>query len=85
MKVIFKKSFQKSLKKLPVSVQEKFDTRFRLFLEDSFHPLLCNHSVHPTFEMGRSINITEGYRAIYVEEVSRVIFMEIGTHSELYG
>jgi addiction module RelE/StbE family toxin len=85
MKVIFKKSFQKSLKKLPIPVQEKFDSRFRLFLDNESHPLLRNHSVHPTFKNGRSISITGDYRAVYVDEVDRIIFITIGTHSELYG
>ncbi len=84
MKVDFKKSFQKSFIKLPKDIQDKFDARYMLFVENAFHPLLRNHSVHPTFEHGRSINITGDYRAIYIKHGDIIVFIEIGTHSELY-
>ncbi len=85
MKVEFKKSFQKAFVKPPYTIQEKFDERFLLFLQNPYHILLHNHSVHPSFEHGRSINVTADYRAIYMKDGERIIFTEIGTHSELYG
>lgn len=84
MKVEYKKRFQKSLRKLPKAIQDKFNSRFNLFLDNPFHILLNNHSVHPTFELGRSINITGDYRAIYIEHGDTIVFTEIGTHSKLY-
>ncbi len=84
MKVEFKKSFKKSIDKLPKSIQDKFDLRFKIFLENKFHPLLNNHSIHPVYDMARSINITGDYRSIYVEREDAIVFVEIGTHSELY-
>ncbi len=58
----------------------KYKKRF----QNSFYKLLHNHSVHPNFDFGKSINITGDYRAIYVEYGDTVVFTEIGTHSELY-
>ena len=68
MRVEFSKKFQKTLKKLPKNIQEKFDERFALFTENKFHLLLNNHSVHPIYIRARSINVTGDYRAIYFEE-----------------
>ena len=84
MQIRYKKRFQKSLLKLPRAIQDKFDNRLSIFLENPFHVLLNNHSIHPTFEFGRSINITGDYRAIYIEHGGIITFTEIGTHSELY-
>jgi len=49
------------------------------------HPLLNNHDVSKVYTGCRSINITGDYRAIFQDEGEIVIFITIGTHSELYG
>ena len=65
--------------------QEKFKERRDLFIENNFHALLNNHSVAPTYPNWRSINITGSFRALFeVKEKEKVVFMKIGTHSELY-
>lgn len=84
MRIDYSKQFKKSYKKLDLSIRIKTKERIMLFVDNPYHVLLRNHSVHPTFEMGRSINITGDYRAIYIKEDARIIFIEIGTHSELY-
>lgn len=84
MTIDYSKSFKKSYKKLDLFVREKIKDRIKLFSENKFHTLLNNHSVNPTYDTGRSINITGDYRAIYVEHEGVVVFIEIGTHSELY-
>ena len=33
----------------------------------------------------RSIDVTEDWRALYRTEQERIIFVEIGTHEQLYG
>jgi len=85
MKIELQRSFIKGYTKLPEKIQEKFKERRNLFIENKFHPLLNNHSVEKTFPGCRSINITGDYRAIFKEnENNNVIFLIIGTHSELY-
>ncbi|HCC06378.1 TPA: hypothetical protein DEP94_03415 [Candidatus Nomurabacteria bacterium] len=85
MKVEFSHKFKKKISKLPFSIQQKFDVRFLLFCNDPFHPLLHNHSVDPPFTDTRSINITGDYRALFIKEGENYfIFVDIGTHSELY-
>ena len=80
----FKKSFKKEYKKLGISLQERFDERFSLFVSESTHSLLNNHSLRGAYEGCRSINITGDIRAIYYMDDLTVIFIRIGTHSELY-
>ena len=84
MEVFFHKNFEKKLKKLSVKIQSQFDDRLGLFVEDKFDVVLNNHSVEKIFPGCRSINITGDYRAIFKEEADIVIFISIGTHSELY-
>lgn len=85
MKIDYHKKFLKSFDKLPVKIKAKFHERLRVFSENQFHPLLNNHPVDAAYPGWRSINISGDYRALYEhknEEI--VVFMKIGTHSELY-
>lgn len=78
------RSFLKKFKKLPAKVQDKFEERLDLFLQDPTNQLLNNHSVEKAFPECRSINITGDYRAIYKLLGDTATFISIGTHSELY-
>ena len=83
---VLHKSFKKEFQKLPIKIQKQFFERADLFLKNQSHPLLNNHSVHSAYPGWRSINITGDYRALYeVIDEGIVVFMKIGTHSELYG
>ncbi len=84
MKVLFLKSFAKRLGKVPQKIRDKFRARLIIFLENSNHPLLNNHSVHKVFAGCRSINITGDYRAIFKIQSGTFVFVTVGTHSELY-
>lgn len=86
MEVILHKNFKKKFKRLPPKVQQQFFKRVKLFLQDKFNPVLNNHSVDSAYPGWRSINITGDYRALYeAKNEDRVVFIKIGTHSELYG
>jgi addiction module RelE/StbE family toxin len=86
MRIDYHKKFLKSYDKLPPKIKSKFAIRLRFFSQEPFLPMLNNHSVESVYPGWRSINITGDYRALY-EQKSKdlVVFMEIGTHSELYG
>ena len=81
---ILRPSFSKNYKKLTAKLKSKFKERRDLFLVNTFHPLLSNHELHGEYEGCRSINITGDYRAIYFTKGNMVIFIRIGTHSELF-
>lgn len=78
---IFKKQYQK----LPRKIQKQAIERLRLFVENKFHSQLNNHALHYPYEGCRSIDISGDIRAIYEEIPGGVLFIRIGTHSELYG
>jgi mRNA-degrading endonuclease YafQ of YafQ-DinJ toxin-antitoxin module len=84
METSFHKNFKKKFNKLPVKVQRQFYRKLDLFLKNKYNILLNNHEVGRVFPNCRSINITGDYRAIFYEEPNLVIFITIGTHSELY-
>ena len=85
MQIELHRNFIKSYGRLPKKIQEKFKERRTLFIENNFHPILENHSVEPTYPNWRSINITGDYRALFeIKEKNIIVFMKIGTHSELY-
>lgn len=79
------KGFKKIFKKLPKKIREQFATRIRIFLEDEYHPVLNNHRLAGEYEGCRSINITGDYRAVYQKrDMGSALFIDIGTHSQLY-
>lgn len=84
----FSKNFDKQLKKSPIKIKIAFRNRLELFLENSFHGLLKNHVLTGSYEGFRSINVTGDWRAIFYEivedETKTIIFIALGTHSQLY-
>ena len=84
MHVVLHRLFAKSFQKLPHAVQLKFVERRNIFLVDPFSRILNNHSVDKRFPGCRSINVTGDYRAIFTITDTHVLFLYIGTHSELY-
>ena len=84
MEAALHRSFIKKFGKIPKPIRAHFVERKNLFLENPLHPLLHNHSVDKAFPGCRSINITGDYRAIFRQEKDIAVFIDIGTHSELY-
>jgi addiction module RelE/StbE family toxin len=73
-------------KKLHAEPQDKFEERLFLFTQDTYHPLLRNHSLGGEWAGCRSINITGDFRAVFEYVASEHCeFVAIGTHSELYS
>ncbi len=85
MQLYFSTHFKKRRAKLSKPLQNKLNARLRLFVQDYFHQLLNNHELAGEWAGCRSVNITGDYRAIFKEEGEVIIFLKIGTHSELYG
>ena len=86
MRIDYSKKFIKQLKKSSVVIKKKFRERLALFIQNKKDPILNNHKLKGKFKEFRSINITGDYRAIFqeMENGDIVIFLLIGTHSELY-
>ena len=84
MEAALHRPFIKKFKKVPKQIRAHFVERKNLFLAEPFHPLLHNHSVDKAFPGCRSINIAGDYRAIFIQKEEVVVFVDIGTHAELY-
>lgn len=84
MEVKFHTTFKKKLKKIPLKMQERFYERLELFVQDKFSRVLNNHSVDRAYPNCRSINVSGDYRAIFEDQGELIIFINIGTHSDLY-
>ena len=85
MEVIFHKTFKKKFAKLPKSIQRQASERIYIFSQNSTDPILNNHSVEKRFPGCRSINVTGDYRAIFKTQEASAIFINIGSHSDLYS
>lgn len=84
MEIKYHKIFKKQYKKLQPKIQQHIDKRLLLFELNKYDKQLNNHSVDAAYPGCRSINITGDYRALYIEKGEEVLFVMIGTHSELY-
>ncbi len=85
MKVRFSKKFRKQYKKSPLEIQKVFNLRLEFFISNPNSILLRNHALIGKMQGLRSINITGDVRALYEEKGGdEVVFIAIGTHSELY-
>jgi addiction module RelE/StbE family toxin len=86
MQVGYHKNFKKRFRKLSRKIQEKFEERLQLFVDDQLNPILNNHALSGEKYVGcRSIDVTGDVRAIFFLKDDVVIFLDIGSHSYLYG
>ena len=85
MKVKFHRNFEKLYDKLPDKIQRRFEERLLIFVGNASDPTLRDHSLTGEWQGCRSINVTGDYRALYETlDEETVIFVAIGTHSQLY-
>ena len=88
MQLFFHKKFDKRFVKLPKKIQEKFFVTLEIFSQNLYDERLYNHELNGKHKHRRSINITGDIRAIYQRadnSINGVIFVDIGSHSELYS
>lgn len=85
MEIQYSSKFKKQYKKLPKKIREQFRDRLTLFVENQHHPQLRVHKLSGNFEDLWSINISGDIRAIFDKHEKEIIlFIAIGSHSELY-
>ncbi|MBU2052307.1 type II toxin-antitoxin system mRNA interferase toxin, RelE/StbE family [Patescibacteria group bacterium] len=87
MPIRFDRQFRKQYNKAPGKIKQIVKIRLKLFRIDQFSPPLNNHVLKGKYSGLRSINITGDWRALYVAEgqfVKQIVFVALGTHSQLY-
>jgi len=85
MEIEFRKEFKQRYQKLYKKVKLKFNERLAIFLETPHHPLLNLHTLTGADYPIETINIGGDYRVQFLRTKTRVSFLRIGTHNELYG
>lgn len=86
LNIIADTKFKKSFRKKDKFVQKKAVERIRIFRENPLDILLNNHPLEGEYKGKRSFNVTGDYRIIfYYINKDTVCFVDIGTHTELYG
>lgn len=86
MKAGYSRGFQKQYKKLPKRTREQFKKRLALFWEDDQHTKLHVHKLAGVYDGLWSMNIGGNIRAVFDRSFDDfVLFVAIGSHSELYS
>ena len=81
----FHKNFKKEFKKIPKKVKDNFQSRLDILSSDRYNKLLNFHRLNGTEKDIYSINITSDVRAhFYFKSNECVVFLKIGSHSQLY-
>jgi len=84
--ILLHKHFEKKYSRLPRKIKDAFKERRNLFLADIHSPLLNVHALHGEHGGYQSFNVTGDIRVIFRETKEEVfLFMDIGTHGELYS
>lgn len=66
-------------------MRKRFKDQLEVFCQDPYDPTLNNHALTGSLKPYRSINITGDIRALYEVIGDDVVFLKIGSHSDLYG
>lgn len=86
MKIKYHKKFLKQFSKLPTKIQIAVEQTITIFQKDPSDPTLHNHRLSGQLKQQRSISVTGDIRIIFEEhdEYMIVIFLRVGSHSQLY-
>ena len=88
MKIDYHKNFTKQFEKLQRKEQERVFNTLKLFEEEPFAEQLRNHQLKGELYQFRSISVGGDLRLHYYEKEPNhivVVFVAIGSHSQLYG
>jgi addiction module RelE/StbE family toxin len=85
MQIHYGKRFLRQFQKLPSKKQLRVKAALRLLLEDSDAPTLRRHQLHGEWHEHYSISAGGDMRLHYKQiTADTIMFMAVGTHSQLY-
>lgn len=85
--VEYHKEFIKSFKRRfrnNVKVRQQYERRLKLFLSNPQSPILRDHALVGDKLKLRAFSVTGDIRVVYKEYNERVVFLDIGTHNQVY-
>lgn len=84
MRIVFRKKFQKSLRKQSLTIQKLVAEKSFLLLSNLNHPSLRVHFLKGKLSGLQTFDITSDIRVQFYLKEDMYVFVNIGTHSELY-
>ena len=86
MRVVYHKEFEKTLKKLPSTLQRKAQEATDIFKDNPFDPRIGNHALAGKILGKRAFSVTGSVRIIFKEydNYVLVLFLDIGSHPQVY-
>jgi len=89
IKIQYSKRFKKNFcKRIPENslLEKKYTKRLNLFIQDPSNKILNNHKLVGKLTNYHAFSITGDIRVIYFQESKEtVLFLDIGTHNQVYG
>jgi len=79
----FKKNFRKRIKP-HLNLVRKFNERVNIFLKSPNSPILRDHTLKGKKTSVRAFSITGDIRVIYFIRGDVVVFIDIGSHNQVY-
>ena len=86
MKIKYHRHFEKQYQKLPTVLQSKVRLATSRFTRNPLDPRLKNHALAGQLKGFRAFSVTGDIRIIFEQHGSYtlVIFLSVGTHSQVY-
>ncbi|MBU4223999.1 type II toxin-antitoxin system RelE/ParE family toxin [Patescibacteria group bacterium] len=81
MKIVHTPKFERTFKKLPVSLAEKIIERTLMFEKNPFDSRLETHKLHGKLKEQWSFSIDKKYRILFEFDNSDVVFLDVGDHN----
>ena len=86
MRISTTKKFDKQFKKQSAKIKGEFSKKVEMFLININDPLLHIHKLKGAYKVLWSLNVTSDVRVVFDKSYEPVIiFVAIGSHSELYS
>ena len=83
-KILYSSQFEKSFRKIPENIAQRFNDKQSFFILNSFNPLLKTHKLKGKLKEYYSFSVNLEYRVIFkIVSKEKILFLDIGTH-EIY-
>ncbi len=85
--VVFHRDFEKHYKKRIApnpKLVKRFSERYKLFLSGERGKPLNDHALSGDLLGRRAFSVAGDTRVIYIELEDRIIFLDVGTHNQVY-
>jgi addiction module RelE/StbE family toxin len=86
-KIVFSKPFRTAYRdRIAPNPQfvSVFHRQMKIFIQDPTNPVLYDHELKEELHGYRAFSITYTLRVVYMENPKSIVFVDIGTHAQVY-